>query len=112
MTKKNKIYIAIISFCILGTAGIMIFSSSSGTPDAESAVPVITQSTTPTTSRGSGPSSSNASAIGNPNFPAPSVFPADTKFDTSVLDSGVFKNLTDYVPVTVSPDELGVESLF
>lgn len=111
MTKKNKIYIAIIVGCVVITIGIMMWGSS-GSSGSPTVTPVV--NTTTSTSSTSNPSTSlHADPIlGNTDYPPPAVFPADTNFDTSVLNSGEFTRLKDYVPVTVTPEELGAGGVF
>ncbi|HYE22797.1 MAG TPA: hypothetical protein VD998_04390, partial [Verrucomicrobiae bacterium] len=101
--KKKKVYIGIIIACVVGTIGVVFFMQSGGSvpvlpPDD---LPLVTDETaaprTPTVT----------STIGmDPmlvNYTAPAVFPADNKFNTTVLSSSAYQSLNDYQPLTVSP---------
>jgi hypothetical protein len=110
--KKKKIYIGIIVFCLLASAGVLYWSSSSSTQ-----IPVGV--TEPDTFVGGGApmGAAPASSLGNVpqltkdiDYGVPSVFPNNAKFDASVFDTSHFKVLTDYTILTVSPEEIGREN--
>lgn len=100
--QKKKIYIGVISFCLLGTLGVFIWSRLEvNTVTTPVEVLVIPSASTP-----------GLTAFGKGNFGTPLVFPNDTKFDVSVLESGNFKSLQSYQNLSIQPQELGKDDPF
>jgi flagellar basal body-associated protein FliL len=97
--KKKKIYIAIISVCVVVT-GVMLYMSFGGSSSPE--VPAVLQQQPVVNNQ---PNSVKNGGV-------PSVFPSDTKFDTSIFESSRFKSLKPGKDITVSESELGRENPF
>lgn len=101
MDKKKKIYIAVIVGCFLLSGGILYYSFGSG----GSAEPVATVPESAAVGQaGQAPSLSG--------YRAPSVFPVETKFDTSVFESSKYKTLRDGKALTVENTEVGRDNPF
>ncbi len=89
--KKKKIYIVIIVVCVVFSAGLLFWSQTDFTSLQEHPTPINVNTSA------SGPSGDYLSG-----FSAPSVFPATDKFNTQVLDSTNFKDLSPYTPLNVT----------
>ena len=99
---KKTIYIIIIVVCFAGAAGVLYYGYGNSSKPPQ--IPVtITTSTTPTATPVGNTGSSGTATVGS----APSVFPADTKFDWSLLNSDTFKNLQGIPDLTLDPKEIG-----
>lgn len=110
---RKKIYIVVIVICVLVSAGVIYygFFSSPSIPAPE----IITDTgTLPTqsTPTGSAGISGIPTPAGTVTYPVPSVFPQDSSLDLSVYSTAKFRNLQDYTPLTVSPEEIGRENPF
>jgi hypothetical protein len=111
---KKKIYIGVIAVCVLVT-GYVIYNMTAGggeAPDVTTA-PVGTPTTAPGTQ--TTPRTTTAARAVDPStieYVAPSVFPNDNKFQTQVLNSGKYQELSDYPEVTLTPEEISKEDPF
>jgi hypothetical protein len=112
---KKKIYIIVIVLCLVVTAGVLYYGFFSQ-PSVDPVIVDPTQVTLPGTNTPSGGSAASSTEIPTPNggvaYPAPSVFPQNSKIDESVFSSAKFRSLQDYVPLTVSPEEMGRDNPF
>src|SRR5262245_33033525 len=110
---RKKIYVGIIIVCFLATAVIlyMNFSGGSSTPPESTA---LNQSTT--TSAGSDTDATAAAVVptagGQAIYRTPAVFPDQTKFDWSFLQSTKYQALTANPGVTLDPSEIGRQDPF
>lgn len=113
---KKKIYIIIIVLCVVVTAGVLYYGFFSQ-PKVEP-IPVSNNvltpsgSPTPDQSGASGDTSGIPTLSSGITYTAPSVFPQNSKIDESVFSSAKFRSLQDYVPLTVSPEEMGRDNPF
>jgi len=116
MDTKKKIQIGVIVGCMVATGVILFLGMGGGggsttnlneqhlQPGAIGEIPTedITTTTTPTGT------TSNLPIPGLPTVhPVPGVFPQSTAVNGSVFDSSKFRNLQDYTPLTISPEEIG-----
>jgi len=98
--KKKKLYLIIIAGAIVVAAGVIFYTRQS-VPEVDLTAPVIN----PAAGR-------SAASTDKKNYPLPQVFPAETKFDTSIFDSSDFKILKPYTPTQITEGELGRENPF
>lgn len=110
--KKKVIYFVIIGISIVGA--LLVFKFGMNTPGS---VPSVNFSSSPVAGNPETPSQteSKKTNIGNldsPEFPSAPVFPINEKFNRSVFESSVFKNLKDYQVLTVGKEELGKDNPF
>lgn len=106
--KRKRLYFIIIGACILlsviiwlwGSGGIQFFSSS---PPASPTTPSQTSNNSTFTAPVRGATGS---------YSAPTLFPANSKLDISVLDSSALKILYPYQQVLLGKDDLGREDPF
>jgi hypothetical protein len=112
---KKKIYIIVIVVCVLITAGVLYWSSqdpSAGLPDNIAPINTDIDRVDPASSgRSSGANMLPAPEM-TEDYTAPRVFPVDTQINLGVFDSSKYTSLTDYVPLTVQPEEVGRENPF
>jgi hypothetical protein len=120
---KKKIQIIVIVICFVGTGGILFYGfggsfggggdSSAPQPHGQGSkgLPVDANDGIPA-ARTAGSAAAVPRADKPAQYGVPAVFPDDTSLDLSVFDSAAFKNLTDYTPLTVSPEEIGRENPF
>ena len=102
---KKTIYIIIIVICFAGMAGVLYYGfGNTGGGTTPPSLPTSIGQTADTSSGGTGASG----AIGG----APSVFPVDTKFDWSLLDSSTFKSLQGVPDLTLDPSQVGRDNPF
>ncbi|HTL39706.1 MAG TPA: hypothetical protein VL306_02750 [Methylomirabilota bacterium] len=107
--KKKKIYIIIISVCVIGSLGIFLWGQRAGVAPATSDTSLVNPN--PTLQSGDAAASGAPSADGV--YPPPAVFPNNTKLDTSIIDTNSkFKSLIPYTPAAVDPKELGRDDPF
>jgi hypothetical protein len=108
---KKKIEIIVIVLCIVVTGGVLWYGFGGG--GGSETPPPVPGSGLATTTEETPVSSGEPSAEGIPTVengiaqPAPAVFPGDSTMDTRVYSSTKFRNLQDYTPLTVSPEEIG-----
>ena len=103
--KKKKIYIAIIVICLISTAAVLYYGFFR-TPTASPSFPVTGAQP------GSGQQATNSATLpdqlgsqGNSSLPgsAPAVFPEDTTFDWSLVNSDQFKKLVPTPDLQLGP---------
>jgi hypothetical protein len=114
--KRRNIYLAVIIACFLGTGGVLYYGfggGSSGTStDVLSAVPggsatgLGTLGTPPSAGTGA------SAAVGRASYPIPTVFPNDTKFDWTFLQSDKFKSLTGLPGLVLDQTQIGHNNPF
>ncbi len=115
---KRKIYIAVIIICFAASAGILYWSSQDQSTGLPEGLGPINTNIDNTAANNNAPVNQRASTEGLPTpsetteYPAPRVFPNDTKLDLSVYNSASFQNLVDYAPLTVNPEQIGRENPF
>ena len=111
--KKQKIYIALIIICLLGAGGVLYFGLRTPAAPASPIVVTPVENTTPTAQTPSVNSPSGGGAVG---YGTPTVFPNDTKFDWSVLDSANFKALVSLPDaqqnLVLDPTQIGRDNPF
>lgn len=109
-SRKKLIYASIISVCILGSAIVLLWGGGGvpGLPSDEfdpTGIPIHTQNTNTTTT-----------TILQPNpdgtYPAPSIFPANTSLDTTLLESSGYKVLVPYNKLQLNDGDLGRDNPF
>ena len=101
---KKKIYIGIIIVCF-GLSGFLLYSTFHSS-SAPATVPIVSD-TVPTATN---PSATNNAIVGQGGtitYHAPAVFPADSKFDWSVVSSTQFQSLTATPSLTLDPSQIG-----
>jgi hypothetical protein len=103
--KHQKIYIAIIVVCFLATGGVLYFGffSNPSTPQAPATTTSDATSTTNQTATSQVDNTATAGTLagGSTVYNPPAVFPNDTKFDFTVLNSSKFKNLVPIPDLTL-----------
>ncbi len=103
--KRKRIYLGVIIVCMIGIVVVILWGNSllsfSGSAPTTTTTTSVTTAPNVTVKQ-------NTDGTYNP----PAVFPANSKIDTSVLDSSQFKSLNAYQPVTVSSGELGRDDPF
>lgn len=107
--KKRKIYIAIIIFCFASTGVILFYNLRSPAP-ANGTLPFVADNGVLATG-----DASTAPAItsnSKTSYRAPGVFPQNTSFDWSLLNSSEFKNSVPITPLTLNPGDTGRENPF
>ena len=103
---RKKIYIGIIIVCFGGTIGVLYYSFKGTSTKPSPAVELNTSKVTNTTN----PVETNViSKNGDIVYTAPAVFPTDTKFDWTLLESGKYKQLISNPGITLDPSEVGRE---
>jgi hypothetical protein len=110
---KKKIYVGVIALCLLVT-GYVLYSLSSGGGEVTD-VPPVPNSTTTGIQTTTTPRTTTATRTADPStieYAAPAVFPNDNKFQTQVLNSGKFQELSDYPELTLTPEEVSKEDPF
>jgi hypothetical protein len=114
--KRKKIYIAVIICCFLGTGGVLYFGLKA--PPAPPSPVVIDHSSIPlgVGQDSGGAASQSATTSSGPNglttYPTPVVFPSDTKFDWSLLNSDDFKALKSIPDLVLDPATVGRSNPF
>ena len=105
---KNKkyLYLGIIVLCIGVTVYFVFFMSSGGGESADLEAINTPVKTTPK------PATQTNIDYSKVEYVAPQVFPAQNKFQTTVLDSAVIKSLNNYDRVTVTPEEVKRDDTF
>ena len=98
--KKKKLYYLIIGACVLVSVGVIIWSRQSS--DSQIELTIAPPAQTLNTEK----------AKTNKVYSVPSVFPNDTKFDLSVLQSSTFKALKPTSGLKLDDQELGRENPF
>jgi hypothetical protein len=98
--KRKRLYFIIIAICLLLAVVIFLWGGSliPSFGGGEEVPTNVTQTDATPRTTAPGPDGS---------YPPPAVFPANTKLDVSVFESGQFTNLKVYNPVTIDPSELG-----
>ncbi len=100
--KKKLIYGIIIGVCVLGSAAVLLWGTGGGsTPELTiNNTPAVTPTRTQTNTQVVRPSSDGT-------YPPPSVFPANNKLDTSLLNSSDFQVLKPYDALKLEQSEIG-----
>ena len=106
---KKVLYIGIIVLCLGVTVFVMFFMNSTPEPSID-LTQTNTQTQTPVrTSPVAGQPNRDLSKL---EIPAPTVYPADNKFATQILNSAAIQSLTPYDYITLTPEEVGKEDPF
>ncbi|OGE87561.1 MAG: hypothetical protein A3J07_04975 [Candidatus Doudnabacteria bacterium RIFCSPLOWO2_02_FULL_49_13] len=104
--KRKRLYIIIITLCVLATVGILLWGRSS-TPTVQFESPDTGKPAQTSTS--SQPARSiNPEAV----YPPPPVFPQNQTIDISVLTSSNFTRLQGFQAVQLDQKELGRDNPF
>jgi hypothetical protein len=121
--KKKKVEIGVIVGCMLITAVVLwIGLGGGGSAPAPAQPPVgIDPGIVPSVDPGPGSAGEGAVSASVANIPqpdsqidygVPAVFPASPQLDTTVYNTNQFTDLDDYVPLTITPPEIGRENPF
>jgi hypothetical protein len=108
---RKKIYIIVITICLVGTAAVLYFGLRS--PSGGGGVDLIPVSSNNNTNASSSTGSTSGALNNLPSLSGvvthvtPRVFPVNSKLDLGIFNSSKFGSLKDYVPLTVSPEEVG-----
>ena len=106
-SKRKLIYGIIIVVCLVASAAVLLWGRGSSVP-----APDLNSDLTDTPAA-SAPAPVSAIHPGiDGSYPAPAVFPKNTKLDTSLFESGQFRMLNDYDTVTLGQGELGRDDPF
>lgn len=108
-SKRKLIYGTIIVVCLVASAAILLWGRGSSVPAPD----LTTDLTLPAADdTAAAPATSAIHPGPDGSYPAPAVFPKNTKLDTSLFDSGQFRLLNDYDTVTLGQGELGRDDPF
>ncbi len=107
---RKKIYIAIIVVCF-GATGVILYFNFRSAPASPPAPAVLNQVSTGTDTT-TAPRPAISSIPGSMVYPAPTVFPNDSKFDWSLLQNSKFQSLTLDPVITLDPSEVGRDDPF
>jgi hypothetical protein len=99
---RKKLYIAIIIICFAATGGIIYYGFFGNNPTSPSDTPISHPLNNNPVGQNSQPTSGNPQA-GAGYYSAPTVFPQDTKFDWTLVNSAEFKALHQIPPLEVGP---------
>jgi len=104
--KRKKIYIIVLVVCVALLIGVLIWSSSSGTP--ETPTPIKTPATSIPASQTASATAPQGKIKTDGAYPAPAVFPQSHAFDDAVITD--LKLLKSFNPVKLEDNELGREN--
>lgn len=102
---RKKIYIALIVICFAATGFILYTNFFGGTEPTPPVPAVVNNNATGSEETATTIPAGNGSI--NVIYTAPTVFPADNKFNFAVLDSSKFKTLVPNPDLVLDPSQIG-----